>query len=225
MLDEKLSALLSGWIGDAGGSADHEQQLDGEALARLGSLGYARVAALPSRPLPDPKDRVEIWNLVTRAESLSGRGQHQQAIDLIKPVFREDPNNAKAWYMATLFYKRIQDYANAESCLRQALRLNPRADGFVNLAQFAILRGMDAEADEALKRAFELDPNDGSIAIARGDRHAIRATELGKKGAPGSREEWSRALAEFQTALRVDPWQVGETAREKIKKIEAMFKQ
>jgi tetratricopeptide (TPR) repeat protein len=143
---------------------------------------------------------------MSEAGELSLRGEHRQAVERIQAVLREDPASAKAWYTALRIFDRASDYERAEACVRRALQLSPRADGWVALARYALNRGDRAGFEDALDEAERLDPLDGGIYIGRG--HALAMDR-----------QYERALLQFEKALEVDPVRSGDHARRQIERL------
>ena len=72
---------------------------DAETVAKLRALGYLgstnrvlRSSAVPP-DLPDPKDRIEVWNLLGAAESALERGESNDALIRFDQALAKDPGN------------------------------------------------------------------------------------------------------------------------------------
>ncbi len=207
-LADQLDEKLEGWP-SVESMVAQARTMDPEEAARLAALGYVNTlgggAALG---VADPKDMMQIYYRIMNAEAQSTAGDHLRAVEMIESVLAEDSTNARAWDAARMIYKRLGRFDDAERCVRRFCELNPTSDGFVNLAQFLLARGAVAEFEGALLEAERLDPANGDVFIARGDRHAM-----------GGR--YREALEEFERALAVDPAKVGPVAREKIALVKA----
>lgn len=186
---------------------DREQPMDAEQIERLASLGYVRSRPVRGRiGVRDPKEMMAVWRRMNDAGRLSVEGLHVRAIEAIREVLDADPDSAKAWYTALGIYDRAGRQDDAERCLRRALALSPKAEGYVILARFALNRGDREQFEAALRQAERLDPMDGGIYIGRGHDLALR----------GRLDE---ALRAFERAVEVDPVRSGPYAREQIRKI------
>ena len=203
-LRRRLRARLETW-GPVESVIDAEAPLDPELADRLAAMGYGRSqrsgASAGSRP--DPKRMLPLWNRIEKAGALAARGELDQAVEEIKWVLKGDPENGRAWYKATQIYSRMKRFPDAETCIRNAVRLSPRADGYVSLGTILLAQKKFGSADVALSKAEELDPHDGRVYMARGDGLAMR-------------RRFAEALVQFETALERDPVNIGPRARQKI---------
>ncbi len=202
-LSTALAARLAGWPTPAAVSAVAEP-LDAEAIERLAALGYVSTPSSGHIGQRDPKDMIRVWDQVMRAEDLSSSGRHAEAVHTIESALAADGDNGRAWYTATLIHRRMKQFDKAEECVRRALALSPRVEGWVNLAQFMLMRNAsDTDIEDALTRAAALDADNGGIYITRGDRLATAG-------------DFSAALVQFEEALKRDPVKYGPVARQKI---------
>lgn len=209
-LEPRLTALLRRWP-PAREALREERALDREERERLAALGYARPSGAPRETgVKDPKEMMPLWRRMYEAGEASLRGEHDRAAGEIQEVLREDPGSAKAWYTAVRIFERAGDAARAETCLRRALELRPRAEGWVLLARYALNRGDRAEFERALEEAERMDPGDGGIHIGRG--HALAMDG-----------RYSEALAEFERAIEVDPIRSGPYASAQIERLRALI--
>jgi tetratricopeptide (TPR) repeat protein len=205
-LEDELGEMLEGW-GSPLDSLVAESRLDPEEYARLAALGYVGGQRPPGEiGVADPKTMMPIWNRIKQADGLCNAGRFPEAIREIESVLAEQPASAKAWYTATRIYNRSGRPDLARTAIRTAVRLHPRSDGYVTLAQMALVAGDSEEFESALVRAAQLDPDDGGIYIARGDSLAVRG-------------KYREALPHFEKALAVDPYRSGAVARRKISQI------
>lgn len=209
-LEERLAAMLERWP-PALEALRREEPLDREERERLAALGYARPAERPREiGVKDPKTMMALWGRMHEAGELSLAGEHRRAAELIQAVLREDPGSAKAWYTAVRIFDRSGDPARAEACVRRALDLGPRAEGWILLARYALNRGDRAEFERALAEAERLDPLDGGIPIGRG--HALAMDG-----------RYAEALREFERAVELDPVRSGPYATAQIERLRALL--
>ena len=129
-----------------------------------------------------------------------GQDDAKRAVEF---VLKGDPDNGRAWFIAALIHRRTEDVLSAEACLRNALRLSPRADGWVMLGQLLMVQSRFGEAEQALSKAEAMDPLDGGLHLARGDSLAVRG-------------RFEEALPHYERSLEVDPSNWGGPARAKI---------
>ena len=77
--------------------------VDPETRERLAALGYigsfTNTPAVKGKALPDPKDKIDIFNLMTSAQESNGEDETEAAIVRLKKVVAQDPNILDAWVM------------------------------------------------------------------------------------------------------------------------------
>jgi tetratricopeptide (TPR) repeat protein len=138
--------------------------IDPAARARLASLGY--VATFASRPagprqtLADPKDKVEVFNLMTEAQEQSqGNRVSDRALAALQKVVASDPEVIDAWVMLGTQYSRRQEFDRALASLERALALKPDYDvAAFNLANVYRLLGRNDDALRTYRRFVEVAP-------------------------------------------------------------------
>jgi choline-sulfatase len=160
-------------------TAEHElaqkSTLDAELAQRLQALGYTAFAAgqgnaLISDPkLPDPKDRIHVYEIVSEAIDDSQHGRFQQSIEKLKSTLTTEKNSVPIHYLLGLNYYRTKDFPNAITQFTTALQLSPNymlANFNLGLAHAAL--GNDEEAIKYLNRTLELDPTNFNAAFDLG---------------------------------------------------------
>jgi tetratricopeptide (TPR) repeat protein len=137
----------------------------------LRALGYVSGGARPSSgtgPLPDPKDKVEIYEAYRRAGAKHGAGQDEEAVRNLRKVLADSPGMVDAWHMLGLALFRLGRQEETIAALDEVVKLEP----------------MHASAHLALSRVHAM--------AGHADR-ALRHAELAAKSQPGEAFE---ALAE-----------------------------
>ncbi|MGB9071664.1 MAG: sulfatase-like hydrolase/transferase [Terriglobales bacterium] len=123
--------------------------LDPGAQAKLGALGYmasgSDFSKTPSDDGPDPKDKIEIANMVHRAEVLQQDMHADESIALLEQVIAKNPTSS---YYAKLgdWLIRKQDFQKAAPALRKALEMDPDSSGTRFLLGKSLLATQDYEA-------------------------------------------------------------------------------
>ncbi len=154
-LRDRLEAL--------GADVDDSARTDvtGDAAARLRALGYIGTAPadLGDGPLPDPKDKIDIYRMLVEADSLMSEERYDEAATLLESIVARDPRIVDAHYNLGTARRMREDFVGAEEALLEALALRP--DYEAALADLGVVhRSLD---DRDLARAdFEavlaLDP-------------------------------------------------------------------
>lgn len=168
--------------------------LDPELARRLQALGYAAFAAGESSPvsdpkLPDPKDRIQVYETVSEAIDDSQHGRFQESITKLKTVLPTEENSVPIHYLLGLNYYRTRDFENAVTEFKKALALSPNymlATFNLGLAYAAL--GNDEDSIPYLKRTLELDPTNFSAAFDLGVAY------LHKEMFPESTEAFRRSV-------------------------------
>ena len=77
--------------------------LDKDTIERLSALGYIgapvtrkKSSGDRSRPLADPKDKLKVFEAVTRAGGLIMNERYAAAVELLEPALREEPTITQA---------------------------------------------------------------------------------------------------------------------------------
>jgi choline-sulfatase len=144
-------------------------EVDPDARARLAALGYVGTfvaAAGPDRAeLADPKDKIQLFNLMTQARELSRHdNESDEGLRALQRVIADDPKVIDAWFMLGNEYYRRRDYTRAISQYARALQLKPDYDLVViNMANAYRALGRDDEAMLGYRRFMELDPKNAQI--------------------------------------------------------------
>ncbi|PYV79208.1 MAG: hypothetical protein DMG96_04950 [Acidobacteria bacterium] len=129
-------------------------------MERLKSLGYAGFSGggnsgANSRTLPDPKDRIQTYELFSDAMADSQHGQYASSIEKLNTVLKTDPDSVPGHYLQGLNYYRTREFPKCVAELERVLQLSPD----YALAAFQI---------QTLRRALELDSTNFSAAYDLG---------------------------------------------------------
>jgi arylsulfatase A-like enzyme/cytochrome c-type biogenesis protein CcmH/NrfG len=120
--------------------------LDLSAQEKLGALGYMASPGNNSKAdlnaEPDPKDKVEIANMIHRAEVLQQDMHSDESIALLEQVIARNPivslyDKLGSWLI------RQQDYQKAVPAMRRALELDPESSA----TRFLLAKALIATAD------------------------------------------------------------------------------
>ena len=164
-VSEEMRAKLAGMIRDysAGKELAEKTGLDPDLMERLKALGYAGFSGggdptISSRNLPDPKDRIATYELISDAIADSQHGRFQEAIDNLKNVVKTEPNSVPAHYLQGLDYYRLKMYPQAVDELEKTVQLSPDyALAVFNLGMAQAHAGQIDAAIATLQRTLQLD--------------------------------------------------------------------
>jgi arylsulfatase A-like enzyme len=169
--------------------------LDPAMAERLKALGYAAVAAgassttLSNKDLPDPKDRIHVYELIASAIEDSQHGRFAPSIEKLNRAMETEKDSVPIHYLQGLNHYRMRDYAGSVRELSRVLELSPDyslASYYLGLAYVGV-RDWDT-AIRRFQRTLELDPTNYSAAYNMG------AAYLQKQAVPEAADALRKAL-------------------------------
>ncbi|MDI6849967.1 MAG: sulfatase-like hydrolase/transferase [Candidatus Saccharicenans sp.] len=141
-------------------SVDEETR---EKLAALGYLGsFVDPARLSGKKLADPKDKINIFNEISRARETGMAGHFEEAISALRKILEEDPTISDGFFALGNLYFKARKFQEAVEAFTRSLELKPD-DSFavINVANcYAALNKLDLAEQfilEQVKRGFD-DP-------------------------------------------------------------------
>ncbi len=177
-LQARLDRLVAA-LGSEAAEAKAPETLDEETRAQLAALGYlggtSRVRVDPTAPLADPKDKIDLYNLLKAAGADSTEDRVEEAMEKVRRVLVEDSGILEAHFvLGNLFVKR-DDWEGAIAAYRDALVLDPEYKSAVlGLADAYRLADRLDEAEAGYRRLLALDPNDNNAFYHLAGIHAAR---------------------------------------------------
>jgi arylsulfatase A-like enzyme/Flp pilus assembly protein TadD len=183
-------------------SADQELAektgLDPALMERLKSLGYAGFSGggnstTAASSLPDPKDRIQVYELVSEAIADSQHGNYDSSVQKLTTALKTEPSSVPVHYLLGLDYYRLRDFPRAVEEFQKVLQLSP--DYALAVFQLGLALARTGDFDQAiqmLKHALELDGTNFSAAYNLGAAYAR------KQMAP-------EAVAAFRDTIRIAP--------------------
>ena len=117
-----------------------------ETVEKLRSLGYvafsAPVQPASAGPLPDPKDRVKVFQGTMRAQGLGKAGRHEEANRLLESLAVEDPHLFVIPCLEAENLSHALRWQEAERSYLACLKLNPTFErGLMGLARAYMMEG------------------------------------------------------------------------------------
>ena len=176
--------------GDSRGSIGQATIDELKALGYLGSADAGSATNVPQPSLlPDPKDKIEVQNLLHRAMIASEDGRDAAAREYLRNVLLLDPKSHTALRQLGELELRSGDYVKSAQHLNQALEVRP------NDATAAFYRGQALEkthdlpgARDALEASLKLMP--GQI----GARLLLGQVYLALKNAKAAEDQFEAIL-------------------------------
>ncbi len=175
--------------------------VDPETSARLRALGYVGAGASkrdqPPANLPDPKDRIEVWNLLGEAEGAFARGDFEAALRGYGTVLAQEPGNPYALARSGMAFLEIGDAENAASRLVKAVTRQPDQPEVRNSLAVALTRlRRFEEAEEQWAELIRLQPRragawaglGNTLGLAKKSKAAVEALERAVELAPDNPE-------------------------------------
>ena len=195
-LQARLSRLIRQYSADQ--ELAEKTGLDPALMERLKSLGYAGFsggthATQTGSALADPKDRIQVYELISDAIAQSQHGEYESSTEKLTMALKTEPDSVPVRYLLGLNYYRLGQYPKAVEELQRVLQLAPDYE----LATFQLglahaRRGDFEQAIVALNRALDLDGTNFSAAYNLG------AAYLKKQMVP-------EAEAAFRQSITVNP--------------------
>jgi arylsulfatase A-like enzyme/Tfp pilus assembly protein PilF len=141
---------------------------DEETLRKLASLGYVGGTSVADgtswRDLPDPKDRLPIYDRMGHIRTLVKDGKEEDAIALLESVLKEAPEVIDAYYTLGNCYLKKKMFDKAAEYYRATLAKRPDHDyAMIGLADTLVAEGRIDEAIAGYEHFLKSDPKNGQI--------------------------------------------------------------
>ena len=141
------------------------EMLDPATQAQLEALGYlggpSKVHVDPSAPLSDPKDKIELFNLIKQAGSDSNEGRLDEALKKIQQVLAEDPDILEAHHILGNIHNKKGETEAAIEAYKEALARDPEyKPALFSLASTYEDLGRFQDAAAGFRRVLDIDPRD-----------------------------------------------------------------
>ena len=181
-----------------GNELSEKAELDPAMIEHLKSLGYLGVSGggdsnVKGSDLPDPKDRIQTYELISDGMAASQHGQYVESIEKLNTALKTEPNSVSIHYLLGLDYYRLQAFEKATDHLQQVLQVSP--DYALAVYQLGLCYAKSGDMHNAiryLQRTLELDPTNFSAAFNLGVAHM----RIG---------ETANAVASFRQSISIFP--------------------
>jgi choline-sulfatase len=150
------------------GAHQGPRSIDAETEERLAALGYVagsvNVKKIDEPARGDPKDKVDLYNLLKQAGTLSFEGKVDAAIATVKQALAQDPEIVEGYMLLGNLYKKTKRPQDAIAAYRDALaRDSEHQNALFSLALAYKDEGRLDEARVGFERAHDLDPRNGKV--------------------------------------------------------------
>ena len=194
-LADRMAGELASLAAQEPTDAPPASDVDPETRERLAALGYiGTFSANPARKgeaLPDPKDKIDIFNLMISAREGNGKADARTAIERLRTVVTRDPEVLDAWILLGNEYFRSQQIEQARDSYKRALQLKPDYDlATINLAGAYRALGDYGAAIAGYERYLQSDPKNAWVRYQLGELY-VDLNQLDK-----AQEAFEKALAD-----------------------------
>jgi arylsulfatase A-like enzyme/Tfp pilus assembly protein PilF len=151
------------------------QKLDEASMEKLRALGYVGGFTSSSKlnqtdNLPDPKDKIHLYNKIKMAEGQSAENKLDEALANLTEVIEEDPQIMEARHVRARLYLKLNRFEKSIDECKAALEIDPEYEAAIyTLAQAYRQLEKYEEAIAGYERLMQLDPRDNKPAHNLGD--------------------------------------------------------
>jgi len=165
--------------------------LDSETIQRLAALGYigasVKIKTKPTRELADPKDKLEIYELIQQAGDLLNHEQYDRAAQNLERALSLEPGIPQARLLLSTCYSELGREEEARKLLDELLKEDPNSiQALIGLAYLLLEEGKSEEVLALARKALSIDDRNtqaytliGEVYMARME-HAEARTYLEK---------------------------------------------
>ena len=169
---DEAARSMAAWIQKAVGPVEAQRPSDvpaevAENLRALGYVGGGVRLASPSGPLPDPKDKIGVYEAYRRAGALHTRGEDEEAARELRRVLADTPGMADAWHLLGLTLFRMGRAAEATAALDEVVKIDPtHAGAHLALARLSAAGGQPERARRHAQLASATQPDEAFEILA-----------------------------------------------------------
>jgi Tfp pilus assembly protein PilF len=154
----------------AGSTLAPPAAVDAEVKERLRALGYTTsspAAPMPGASLPDPKDKISVYETLRRAQRLAAAGQDVEVIDLLRPMLARDPAMLDAHELLAKSLIKVGRTREAIEAFGRVLAIDPlKPETHLALARIYALERDPVRARAHAELAARKDPAAGNEMLA-----------------------------------------------------------
>ena len=169
-----------------------------ENLKALGYVGGGVRLTAGSSPLPDPKDKIGVYEAYRRAGAMHGGGRDEDAVRELRRVLADTPGMVDAWHMLGLALFRMGRQSEAAAALDEVVKLEPTHGGaHLALARMSAAKGRPERALRHAELAAVSQPGEAFETMAElmlGGGRLREAADYARRSLDADR---SRVLSAF----------------------------
>jgi choline-sulfatase len=194
---------MAAWIEKAVGKVEAAtpKAVSPDVAESLRALGYVSGGARPPSgpgPLPDPKDKVGVYEAYRRAGALHGRGRDEEAVRELRTVLADTPGMVDAWNLLGLALFRMGRTPEAVAALDEVVKLEPtHAGAHLALARIAAASGRPERALRHAELASATQPGEAFETLAELMLQRGRLREAAEYAGRSLAADRSRVLSAF----------------------------
>lgn len=178
-----------------------QRKIDEETREKLAALGYigsfTDTSKLKGKKLANPKQKIVVFNELSRAREMGMGGKAEEAIKTIMAIIADDPEITDAYFSLGNIYFKQGDYQEAISYFEQALERKPD-DAFtaINIANSYLRMGKEEEAEKFIIDYLKKGFSDSQLYFLLGN---IKYNQ----------KKYDEAIPYFEQSLSINPESAG----------------
>jgi hypothetical protein len=132
--------------------------LDSETVRRLAALGYigasVQIKTKPAKDLADPKDKLEVYELIQQAGDLLNHEKYLEASQNLERALSLEPGTPQARLLLSTCYLELGRKAEAKKLLDDILKDDPNSvQALISLANILLEEGRDEDVISLSKKS------------------------------------------------------------------------
>jgi len=197
-MSKRLRTLVSRYTLAPGPATPENAPTGSPLLKSLRSLGYVAVptgtiADAGGRELPDPKDRIQVYELVSAALIDEDQGHHAGSLRKLQEAEKTAPHSRTICFLMAGEYFHLNDFTHAAAYYQSVLELDPKNSVAAYYLGLSRLETGDLEsAERAFQHTLELDPASFAAAFNLGVVYSRR-------------QQAQPAIQAFEHAIKILP--------------------
>jgi choline-sulfatase len=169
-----------------------------ENLRALGYVGGGVRLGSGSGPLPDPKDKIGVYEEYRRAGGMHSRGQDAEAVRELRRVLADTPGMVDAWHLLGLALFRMGRSSEAAAALDEVVKIEPTHGGaHLALARISASQGRHERALRHAELASASQPGEAFETLAELMMRGNRLPEAADHARRSLEADRSRVLSAF----------------------------